>query len=174
MLAPNFSHIPAALRRVPRWVCHKRKVPYDPAALCRKASVTDPSTWGTFDQAQTAYEEGNRDGVGLVLAGDGIVGVDLDHVVHDGVPDPAAMALLDRIGCEFIELSPSGTGLHGWGYGPNIGGRRGKLDGVSVELYSQGRYLTMTGRPHDRPPAEGWPAGGFAGLRFDGRCSSWL
>lgn len=147
MLAPNFSRMPATLRRVPRWVCHKAKVPFDPAALRRKASVTDPSTWGSFDQAQAAYEEGGRDGVGLVLAGDGLVGVDLDHVVHDGVPDPAAMALLELVGAQYIELSPSGTGLHAWGYGPNIGGRRGKLDGVNIELYSQGRYLTLTGRP---------------------------
>jgi len=162
MLSPNFTSIPAALRRVPRWVCHKAKVPYDPAALRRKASVVDPSTWGSFDQAKAAYEEGGRDGVGLVLAGDGIVGVDLDHVVHDGVPDPAAMALLNRVGCQFIELSPSGTGLHGWGYGPNIGGRRGKLDGVNIELYSQGRYLTMTGRPLKDGPLVDLP--GFASV----------
>lgn len=164
MLAPDFARMPAPLRRVPRWVCHKAKVPFDPAALRRKASVTDPSTWGSFDQAQAAYEEseGNRDGVGLVLAGDGIVGVDLDHVVHDGAPDPAAMALLDRIGCQFIELSPSGTGLHGWGYGPNIGGRRGKLDGLNVEMYSQGRYLTMTGRPLKDGPLVELP--GFASV----------
>lgn len=34
-----------------------------------------PRTWATFDQAQTAYEEGGYSGVGFVLNGDGIVGV---------------------------------------------------------------------------------------------------
>lgn len=147
MLTPDFASMPTALQQVHRWVCHKAKVPFAPAAPRRKASVTDPTTWGTFDQAKAAYEEAGHDGVGVVLDGDGVVGVDLDHVVRNGAPDPAAMALLNRIGCEFIELSPSGTGLHGWGFGPDIGGRRGKLDGINVELYSRGRYLTMTGRP---------------------------
>lgn len=147
MLTPDFASMPTALQQVHRWVCHKAKVPFAPAVPRRKASVTDPTTWGTFDQAKAAYEEAGHDGVGVVLDGDGVVGVDLDHVVRNGAPDPAAMALLNRIGCEFIELSPSGTGLHGWGFGPDIGGRRGKLDGINVELYSRGRYLTMTGRP---------------------------
>jgi primase-polymerase (primpol)-like protein len=43
-------------------------------------------------------------------------------------------------------LSPSGTGLRGFGYGDNITGRRGQIDGVNVELYASKRYLTVTGR----------------------------
>ena len=111
------------------------------------ASVTAPSTWATFEQCQATFAEGSYLGVGFVLSGDGIVGVDLDKCVHAGKPEPAALALLDRIGCEYIELSPSGTGLRGFGYGDNIKGRRGLLDGVNVELYTSKRYLTVTGRP---------------------------
>ncbi len=145
MLPPAFDCIPRELVAMPRWVTHKGKVPFDPGAVCRKASVRDPGTWGTFDAARLACEEGDRDGVGFVLNGDGVVGVDLDKCVHQGVPDSAAMEIMERIGCKYVELSPSGTGLHGFGYGPHLIGKRGVLDGVSVELYSAGRYLTVTG-----------------------------
>lgn len=145
MLPPVFDRIPGELAAIPRWVTHKAKVPYDPSAVRRKASVTDPGTWGPFESARLAFEEGDRDGIGFVLTGDGIVGVDLDKCVIDGSPDAKAMGLIDRIGCQYVELSPSGTGLRGFGYGPNIGGKRGLFEGVKAELYSSGRYLTCTG-----------------------------
>jgi len=147
MIAPDFLAMPPELCRVPRWVVHKQKVPYRATAINSKASSTDPTSWASFSQAQTAYEEGGYDGVGFVLNGDGIVGIDLDKCVKAGQPAPEAMHLLDRIGARYIEVSPSGTGLRGFGYGDNIGGKRGQLDGVNVELYAMGRYLTVTGRP---------------------------
>lgn len=161
MLCPDFSAMPAELCRVPRWVVWKGpKVPYCATASNSTASVTEPNTWATFDQAQTAYEEGGYSGVGFVLSGDGIVGVDLDKCVHAGEPAPAALGLLDRVGCKYVELSPSGTGLRGFGYGDNITGRRGQLDGVNVELYASKRYLTVTGRPIFSGPLV--PLGGFS------------
>lgn len=145
-MRPDFAAMPAELRSVPRWVVWKgAKVPYNAAAANSTASVTDPDTWASFPLAQTAYEEGGYSGVGFVLNGDGIVGVDLDKCVNAGEPEPAALGLLHRIGCQYIELSPSGTGLRGFGLGDNIKGRRGTLDGVNVELYSTARYLTVTG-----------------------------
>lgn len=161
MLSPNFSAMPAELCRVPRWVVWKGpKVPYCATASNSTASVTAPDTWAAFNEAQTAYEEGGYQGVGFVLSGDGIVGVDLDKCVQSGEPAPAALGLLDRIGCEYIELSPSGTGLRGFGYGDNITGRRGQLDGVNVELYASKRYLTVTGHPIKAGPLV--PLGGFS------------
>lgn len=65
-----------------------------------------------------------------------------------GEPAPAALGLLDRVGCKYIELSPSGTGLRGFGYGDNITGRRGQLDGVNVELYASKRYLDRYREAH--------------------------
>ena len=147
VLPPNFKAMPAELRGIPRWVVWKGlKVPYCPTAINSKASVIEPDTWATFDHAQSAYEEGGYLGVGFVLSGDGVVGVDLDKCVHAGQPEPAALGLLDRVGCRYIEVSPSGTGLRGFGYGSNITGRRGQIDGVNVELYASKRYLTVTGR----------------------------
>lgn len=152
MLAPNFPAMPAELRNCPRWVAWKlfkgNKVPFSATAHNNPASVVDPCTWATFEQAQAAYEEGGYSGVGVVLTNDdSIVGVDLDKCVVDGTPAAAAMNLMDRIGCAYVELSPSGLGLRGFGYGDDIGGTRGALNGVNVELYSRARYLTVTGRP---------------------------
>lgn len=148
MLTPDFKAIPAELRCLPRWVVWKdQKVPYCATANNKMASVTDPSSWATLEQCQASFEKGSYLGVGFVLSGDGIVGVDLDKCVHAGEPEPTALALLNRIGCEYIELSPSGNGLRGFGYADNIKGRRGQLDGVNVELYTSKRYLTVTGRP---------------------------
>lgn len=148
MLTPNFRSMPPELRESPRWVVWKdAKVPYCATAVNSKASVTEANTWATFPQVQTAYEEAGYLGVGFVLTGDGIVGVDLDKCVHSGEPDAAAMGLMDRLGCQYIELSPSGTGLRGFGFGDTIVGARGQVDGVNVELYAKGRYMTVTGHP---------------------------
>ena len=155
-IAPQFECIPADLQKLQRWVAWKaegapgekpRKVPYAPDRLNTKASSTDPETWGSFAQAEAAYFEGNRTGVGIVLNGDGLVGVDIDHCVSDGVPSPKAMALLDRLGANYIEVSPSGTGLRALGYGEQLdAGVNGSLDGLKAEFYSTGRYLTLTGK----------------------------
>lgn len=59
LMSPRFEAIPAELRSVPRWVVWKgEKVPYCATASNSAASVTDPHTWATFNQAQAAYEEG--------------------------------------------------------------------------------------------------------------------
>lgn len=155
MLTPKLESLPAELRQLPRWVCWRneqgRKTPYDAKALNARASSTDPQTWATFEQAETAYleREGDTDaftGVGFVLDGDGLAGVDIDHCVTDGKPDPAALALLDNLGAAYVEVSPSGTGLRAFGYADKLeAGCKGKYDGLDVELYSTGRYLTLTG-----------------------------
>jgi hypothetical protein len=153
MMNPDFDAMPRELCEISRWVVWKgAKVPYCPTATDIKASVSNPGTWASFPQAQAAYEEGGYSGVGFVLNGDGVVGVDLDKCVLSGKPDVAALSLLDRVGCEYIELSPSGTGLRGFGFGDAIKGIRGRLNGVDVELYANKRYLTVTGRPIKRGP----------------------
>jgi len=155
-LPPNFDNMPKEAKCLPRWVSWKYeprepgaepgKIPYNPKRPNTRASSTDPATWGTFDQARAAYLGGNRTGVGIVLDGDGMVGVDIDHCVVDGKPTPKAMALLDKLEAAYIEVSPSGTGLRAIGYGEQLdAGVNGVLDGLHVEFYSTGRYLTLTG-----------------------------
>lgn len=146
MLKPRFESIPSALKEHHRWVSWgKDKIPFDPRVPNSPANVMDPETWGTFEAARIAYEDGGRNGVGFVLNKDGLVGVDLDGCVAHGTPDPKAIAILDRIGCRYIEISPSGTGLRSFGYSMQENRCKGILDGIKVELYSGGRYLTVTG-----------------------------
>lgn len=146
MLSPEFSKIPPELTQRARWVVWRgAKIPYIASAPGMKASSMDPDTWASFEQAQTAYEEGGFSGVGFVLNGDGVVAVDIDKCVFDKAPVPEAMQLMAELGCEYVEYSPSGSGLRGFGFGPTIKGVRGKLNSLHVELYSTGRYLTVTG-----------------------------
>ncbi|MYM97903.1 DUF3987 domain-containing protein [Duganella vulcania] len=154
-LSPLFANIPLALRNEARWVAWRAegptgqkpiKMPYDPSLPQARAKVDDPTSWGTFSQAVAAFEEGGYTGIGIVLDGSGLVGIDLDNCVVNGKIDPAAQMLLDSVGATYIELSPSGTGLRAFGYAENLSsGVNREYNGLKVEMYSRGRYLTVTG-----------------------------
>ncbi len=175
-VAPNFDSVPIELRRLPRWVTWRaeseagkskpRKTPYRADLPHARASSTDPETWGTFEQAEAAYLDGDRTGIGFVLDGTGdLAGVDIDACrdADTGTVDPAALALLDGMGAAYIEVSPSGTGLRAFGYAPPLDtGCAGTLDGLKLELYSKGRYLTLTGQPIKAGPLV--PLRGFVDL----------
>ncbi len=156
MLPPIFENIPRELKNHDQWVVWKdAKIPYDPRAVNSKASVINPSSWGSFEDAKVAYEEGGWLGIGYVLNGTGIVGVDLDKCVIDGTPSPASLAILEGLGTTYIELSPSGTGLHAYGFAENLrSGTVGNFNNVVVELYSNVRYLTITGHSIKRGPLQ--------------------
>jgi len=156
-IAPEFDNMPMELRALNRWLTWKAvprtdkpkpdKVPYAPGRPNKLGSSIDPNTWGTFEQARTAFLKGGLTGVGFVLNGDGIVGVDLDNCVTDGVPTAKAMALLGDLGAQYIEISPSGTGLRALGLGEQLeSGVNGQFDGMKGEFYSTARYLTLTGK----------------------------
>lgn len=137
--------VPAELTSRPRWVRRTaRKVPLTAAG--RVASSTDSSTWCRYREASAS-----RAGVGLgfVLAGDGIVCLDLDGALDaDGEVLPWAQEILDTAGPTWVEVSASRRGLHVWGHGalPGGTGRRLALNPGSVELYSTGRFIAVTGR----------------------------
>jgi putative DNA primase/helicase len=162
VLQVKAEQIPARLTAVDRWVCwelrqrHGRwtKPPLDPKTG-RRASVDDPSSWAAFQVALARYEKGLAEGVGLVLGGGGLVGVDLDHAVEPAsrAPKPWAEELLG-LAPTYTELSPSGAGLRLFGLG-SIGKalKRGYRDGA-VELYSEKRYLTVTGHRLTGRPGE--------------------
>jgi len=79
----------------------------------RAASNTKPATWGTRAeaerQAKAIRKPGWKPGVGIVL-GDGLCGVDFDGCLKDGVLEPWAEAILDRL-YTYAEISPSGNGV---------------------------------------------------------------
>ena len=148
MLTPIFENIPNELKGYNQWVVWKdAKIPYDQRVVNSKASVTNPGSWTSFEQAKVAYEKGGWSGIGYVLNGNGIAGVDLDDCVIDGKPTPEALGVLQELGATYIEFSPSGTGLHAYGFADNLkSGVKVDHNNVKVELYTNKRYLTLTGR----------------------------
>lgn len=115
------------------------------------ASSTDPSTWSTYEQAR-ASTEGR--GAGFVLNGDGIVCIDLDHCWSGGVLAPWARRIVDRASSTWMEVSPSGDGLHIWGRAHMTSGRVVNTPGGGkAEVYPSGRYITVTHRTFGDMPA---------------------
>jgi len=144
------KRVPAELVAEDRWVRRDGKRPITPSG--RPASSTDDRTWSPLAAVDADGARGN--GVGFVLNGDGIACIDIDHCVRpDGSLESWAKRLLRRVPPTWIELSPSGTGLHVWGIATVGTGRMLKMpNGGGVEVYDRGRYITVTRRPFGRCP----------------------
>ena len=146
LLPVKAESIPEELRVRPQWVVWKAlgdmlaKVPHS-ARTGRKASSTDLLTWGTFEEALQAYENGEYDGVGFVFSSaDPYTGVDLDDCVdEDGEIALWALEIV-RYFDSYTELSATGTGLHIIVRGNVPNRRKGDL-----EVYSSKRFFTVTG-----------------------------
>lgn len=148
---------PQELRGRPRWVRHSsRKVPL--TVHGRAASSTDPETWSRYADARASTV---GSGLGFVLNGDGIMCVDVDHCLEAGRLSPAVAELVASLPATWTEVSPSGTGLHLW-FRADDPPRSGlhELYGVRVEIYSDQRYMTITGRrwSSSAPRLAPWPS----------------
>jgi putative DNA primase/helicase len=162
-----WDRVPAELRTRPQWVCWRREVrkdkrgqekytktPYNPRTG-RKAESDNPQTWASFEEARHVYERSQQgsnpyDGLGYMFHGD-VTGVDLDHCVSEtGTIDAWAQAYVRALN-SYGERSPS-DGVHILLHGQLPKGiRRGirKLGAhprAAIEIYSQGRYFTITGK----------------------------
>ena len=81
-----------------------------------------------------------------MFTGDDLVGIDLDRCIGDGEGTTAKYAKhLIAMTRSYIEVSPSGTGLHIIGTGKIPRSVKEKLHGIGVEVYNVGRYFTWTG-----------------------------
>lgn len=109
------------------------------------ASSTDPATWATYD------EVGDNKGV-VFEPTVGIVGIDFDHCVVDGVITNEVIDTFVKGAKTYVEYSPSGTGLHLlFKSTERIDLEANKHhfnDTESVEAYTWGRYFTFTGNKH--------------------------
>ncbi len=149
--------IPTELKAERRWVMWKLlwkenkagggkwdKPPLTTAG--RAAKSNDPATWTSFDEVMTAYQTGRYTGIGFIL-GDGWAGVDLDGVRDR--PSGQLMEWAERAVAlgGYAEVSPSGTGLKMLGRGEWSAGwnRKKHPHGGEVEVYTSGRYFTVTG-----------------------------
>jgi hypothetical protein len=147
--------IPAALRDRPRWIIWRTeqrdgkptKVPYRPADPARRASVIEPDSWGSFEDATRSCTAG--EGLGFVFTDDDdLLGVDLDGCYReDGKLHGAAAAVLLGLP-SYAERSPSGRGLHVILRG-RLNGQRHRTSTTpwrgGFEAYAGRRFFTVTG-----------------------------
>lgn len=149
-----YEAIPEELKQLKQWCCFRfekrgekvTKIPID-AHNGKSGKSNDESTWSDFKTALSGIEDFGLDGLGFYFK-EPYFGIDIDKVwteierYRSGDTD-------DNIVSEFIgsmesyaEYSPSGTGIHILCKGklPDGGRRKG-----NVEMYSSGRFFTVTG-----------------------------
>lgn len=175
---------PLALRERSQWGPWRRelrddkvtKIPYDPHTGYR-VSVSDPSTWGTFDEAVSALHEGTSDGepfngVGYFLSeGDPFTVIDVDKgfdpkcFAHLRKTDPNAdwrqatkdwfrppVPWLARV--SYVDLSQSGRGLHFVTEGTFDGDIARPVGDGKVQYFQKSRFIAHNGTgPDDRMTA---------------------
>ncbi|MGD9644033.1 MAG: AAA family ATPase [Elusimicrobiales bacterium] len=167
ILKPDFSKIPAFLKRLHRWVLWRleprqradgsvewAKVPY--LGVGRRADASR-GPWLTFEQAKAVFENNPAyfHGLGIALGEtpEGYLsGVDLDDCLEPlggaGEPSaplrllPWAARVLEECG-GYAEVSPSRTGVKVFLLSREKFPASKKLK--HVELYSEGRFFTVTG-----------------------------
>lgn len=150
-------NVPQAMRSRPQWIVWRyeqredgkpTKVPYDPKTG-RKASVTDAGTWATFDATGMALQSGRWAGAGYVFTkADPHCGIDFD-VPEGGQPSEAQVFAVNKLN-SYAELSPSGRGLHVIVEASVPLGRNNR--DLGIELYSEGRFFTVTGNTINNAP----------------------
>ncbi len=156
----------AQLQKLPIWLLWKsepadspgkkpRKVPYYISGKRRQGvldSVADRQQLSTFDAAAAAFlvSNGCYSGLGIALGADGnggvVQGCDLDDIESNGLSDVANCWVRgDLAGKGYVEISPSGDGLHILGYGRSFAPMGANRSGI--EAYPGARFFTFTGRP---------------------------
>lgn len=145
-------NIPPSIADMRRWVLWRleerdgkmTKIPYQPGGV--RARSNDPSTWHAYNDVA---RQSGFSGIGVMLGG-GLVGIDLDHVIDNGVMMDDARVIIEEID-SYAELSPSKTGVHIIAFGRLPTGRRRK---GYVEMYDSGRFFTFTGHHLPGTPAD--------------------
>ena len=127
------------------------------------ANSTDPSTWGTFEQAVSVIgrkcivgnDDGTVEGIGFVFSPP-YCGIDIDHCIDSetGEINSKALDIVAEMN-SYTERSPSGTGIHII-YKGEVHSEWKKKQGnalgenTDIEMYQTGRYFTVTGDVFDK------------------------
>jgi replicative DNA helicase len=150
------------LKQFKNWVCfqleddpkpdypeHKTKIPKSP--LYRgNAKSTDPSTWGTYEEAVAAVKKYGYSGIGFVFSKEaGYTGIDLDRVIENGKLNEEAEAIVNSLD-SYTEYSPSKRGVHIL-VKAEIPKALASKDFDPIEMYDTGRFFTITGEVFGQP-----------------------
>lgn len=160
------ENIPNILQNLAQWILWKQgkakpngrydKQPLNPRG--QVANAQDPKNQMAFNEALALYNSGIGSGIGFVLKNQPIeidsikyylVGIDIDQCVSQvgGKPliSDEVNQLWHKLGCPYLEFSPSGTGLRMFVLSTKpikSSNKNGK------EMYIGGRFLTVTGNGH--------------------------
>ena len=132
-----------------------RKIPHYVNGTQRSGildSPADRTLLVTYEQAVASLEQadGVYAGLGIALGPDGRgghwQGIDLDDMVDRGISDVADLWTRGPCaGLGYVEISPSGKGIHLIGYGRRFESLGSNSSGI--EAYAGGRFFTFTGSP---------------------------
>lgn len=159
----SLASIPEQLRALRVWLLWRsepkpgdtgkaRKVPHYANGQPRRGTLDTPEDREqlvTFAEAcaQLAANAGRFAGLGVALGLDtdtGLLlsGIDLDdsYDPERGGLSPVARRVVDAAPCCYVEVSPSGRGVKLFGFGD-----LGTLKTAALEIYSGGRFFTVTG-----------------------------
>lgn len=153
-LKPDFESIPEDLKKQP-WAVWKaearkgqpgkyNKAPINPLTGYR-VGANQPDQFGTYDEAKNAYGSGRYTGVGVLLTGNGITGIDIDSAIDLSEEKPEIKQWLKQAidAGAYCEISPSQTGIRVFVLGRLRGtGRNGR----GLEIYDDKRFMTVTGK----------------------------
>lgn len=151
--------LPAAMRDKPQWLLWRfevdprrpkpLKVPYYASGRRRTGEMGTPDDragLATLDAVLKRLLQSNHwSGIGFAfLAGDGLIGIDVDHAIDPATGQPSDLCRLVVESCaSYTELSPSGAGVHVIVAGT---GETFKDDRLGLEVYVGQRYFTCTGQ----------------------------
>jgi putative DNA primase/helicase len=169
----QLDNFPEELKRLKQWVCwilfqnpakeKPDKILIDPFDGVL-ASSTNSKSWASFEEACDFFEGHQRVGylskdwpvmgLGFVFSPeDPYTGIDIDDCrePQSGKLMPEAEFIVNALD-SYTEASPSGTGVHIFVNAslPGVGGRRRS----HVEMYSHGRYFTVSGQSLRVPRVE--------------------
>lgn len=136
----DYNNIPDELKKMKNWVCWAGdKLPKNPYTG-GNAQSNNKQTWSDYNTAIEAIQKFNMSGIGFMFSPP-FFGVDLDKCIDnvDFVDE-----FVDTLQ-SYTEYSKSGNGIHIICRGklPDGARRRG-----AVEMYSEGRFFIMTGKPY--------------------------
>lgn len=114
-----YAAVPQEMKNLPRWVLWKLE-PDDKGKLTKtpktlggyNAASDNAADWITFDRVKKIVPT-TTSGIGFVFNDDGITGIDLDNAFSpDGSIYPKFREIVETLKDTYIEISPSGKGLH--------------------------------------------------------------
>lgn len=141
-------------RKIPR-------APWETGDALRFVSAMDPENQTSFSEAVHWQSKLPHDfELAYAITGDDeIVFLDLDDVVIDDEPSPAAEALIDKAD-SYTALSTSGTGVHIFARGSlsddvkSLTGQLTDAGDQTLEVYDRNRFIAMTGNHLSRTPTQ--------------------